>query len=390
MNKSNLVPIGNHAYITKLAGYEYTKHFDYSVGGKIIALRSLNIKNGKIDLSETHTIPRSVSDALPRSKLAKGDIVLGYIGSKLGNLAVIDEDDKYHLAPNVAVIRANAETDPAYLFHYMRGKFYQHQLWSYASSTGQPALSMGNIRKTKIYFPKLVEQTKIAKTLNAWDQAIEATEKLIENSERQKKALMQQLLTGKKHLKGFSGGWIEVKLGEVAKIKKGKALSKRHLTEGDYPVIAGGKSSPYSHGEFTHENIITVSASGAYAGYVAYHPRKIWASDCSVVEGKEKIRTKYAFELLRLNQRQIYRLQSGGAQPHIYPVDIEGIKIFLPPIDEQDAILSVLENSRETVRRYKSIKDRLTREKAALMQQLLTGKRRVKVDGEVQDAKLAS
>lgn len=174
-----------------------------------------------------------------------------------------------------------------------------------------------------------------------------------------------------------------MKLGEAAKIKKGRALSRRHLTEGDYPVIAGGKSSPYSHGDYTHENVITVSASGAYAGYVAYHSQKIWASDCSVVEGGELLRTKYAFEVLRLNQTKLYRLQSGGAQPHVYPVDIEGINISLPSMDEQDAIFSVLQNSRDTVQQYETKKKQLENEKKALMQKLLTGKCRVKVEEEI-------
>ncbi|MDC6726380.1 restriction endonuclease subunit S, partial [Leclercia adecarboxylata] len=128
--------------------------------------------------------------------------------------------------------------------------------------------------------PPLPEQNKIAQILSTWDKAITTTEQLLTNGQQQKKALMQQLLTGKKRLMDkngvrISGEWRHGHLSDLGKITKGKALSSKDLIDGDYPVIAGGKSSPYNHRDYTHENVITVSASGAYAGYVAYHPYKL-------------------------------------------------------------------------------------------------------------------
>lgn len=244
--KPTLCQLGKIAEITKLAGYEYTKHFDYQVGGEIIALRSLNIRNGKLDLSEVHTMPRDVSDALPRSKLKSGDIVLGYVGSKLGNLALIEEDDRFHLAPNVALIRPRDGVDPHFLLMFMQTPFYQNQLWALASSTGQPALSMANIRKSEISLPANRDQRAIVSIVSDWDRAIETVEALISNARAQKQGLMQQLLPQdttlpKKRLPGFSGEWREGRLGSLADISKGEQKGRASLSgEGPVPVINGG------------------------------------------------------------------------------------------------------------------------------------------------------
>ncbi|HAV5325559.1 TPA: restriction endonuclease subunit S [Acinetobacter baumannii] len=239
-------------------------------------------------------------------------------------------------------------------------------------------------KKLKIALPPYQEQEKIAQILSTWDQAISATEKLLENSQQQKKALMQQLLTCKKRLLDengvtFSEEWQLGHLVDIAKISKGKALSSKDLEIGNYPVIAGGKTSPYTHSEYTHENVITVSASGAYAGYVAFYPYKIWASDCSVVSNKIGSDVNFIYHLLVSMQTIIYSLQSGGAQPHIYPKDIEGLKILIPPLVEQKKIASVISLADQEIRTLQKKLDCLKQEKKALMQQLLKGKKRVKV-----------
>ena len=252
---------------------------------------------------------------------------------------------------------------------------------------GRFKLNKATLEKLPLLVPPLPEQQKIAKILSTWDQAISTTERLIDNSTQQKKALMQQLLTGKKRLlddsgKRFEGEWEEGKLADFAKIKKGKALSSKDLKEGSYPVIAGGKSSPYTHSDFTHENVITVSASGAYAGYVAYFDYRIWASDCSVLEPKGDNNIKYLYYWLSNQQQKIYTLQSGGAQPHIYPRDLESMKISIPSCIEQQKIATVLTNADKEIELLEQQLVDLQQEKKALMQVLLTGKKRVVVKGE--------
>ncbi|HBW1604129.1 TPA: restriction endonuclease subunit S [Klebsiella pneumoniae] len=236
--------------------------------------------------------------------------------------------------------------------------------------------------------PPVAEQKKIAQILSTWDKAISVTKNLLTNSQQQKKALMQQLLTGKKRLLNengvrFSGEWRNSTLSMFCNIAKGKALSASDLEVGDFPVIAGGKISPYSHSDYTHENVVTVSASGAYAGYISYHNYKIWASDCSVVSAKADNLIDYFYQLLLSLQDKIYSLQSGGAQPHIYPKDLNSIPLWVPCVKEQQKIAAVLSAADAEISTLEKKLACLRDEKKALMQQLLTGKRRVKVDEAV-------
>ena len=138
--------LGERSFVTKLAGFEYTLHFDYSKSGPIIAVRALNIKDGKLDLTEVHTIPKSTSNKLPRSRLVKGDLVMSYVGT-LGRVAVIQEDDKFHLAPNVAKISVDrSKFSPEFLGQYLNAFQGQKAILEAAASTTQAALSMANLR----------------------------------------------------------------------------------------------------------------------------------------------------------------------------------------------------------------------------------------------------
>lgn len=245
---------------------------------------------------------------------------------------------------------------------------------------GAGKLDSNDLKHFNVCLPPLEEQKRIAEVLGLWDRGIELQSELVDRLTKRKRALMQQLLTARKRLPNFTASWQTTKLGNIAKITKGKALSSKDITEGEYSVIAGGKTSPYTHCSFTDENCITISASGAYAGYVAYHNYRIWASDCSVVYSNDKRSdVRYLYYLLSFHQEFIYSLQSGGAQPHIFPKDIAGIKYKLPSLDEQKAIAEVLMCAdREIEIATKKIAS-LRNQKRGLMQQLLTGKKQLKI-----------
>ena len=132
-------------------------------------------------------------------------------------------------------------------------------------------------------------------------------------------------------------------LRSVAYIVKGNALSSSDVKDGNIPVIAGGQTSPYSHNQANYEgNVITISASGAYSGYVWYHDYPIYATDCCVVFSKNESRfmTRYLFEVLKLQQKGIYRLQTGAAQPHVYAADLQMLNIPVVSIEKQRDIVN--------------------------------------------------
>ncbi|EFL0086101.1 TPA: restriction endonuclease subunit S [Escherichia coli] len=305
-------------------------------------------------------------------------------GKTRGQVAKLGIDASTNQACAAIVLHTGYEVD----FYYQFLISQYENIREMANSGGQQNLSGGIVKSIPVPVPPLTEQKKIAKILSTWDNAISVTEKLLTNSQQQKKALMQQLLTGKKRLLDengvrFSGEWRNSTLSMFCNIAKGKALSASDLEVGDFPVIAGGKSSPYSHSDYTHENVVTVSASGAYAGYISYHNYKIWASDCSVVSAKADNLIDYFYQLLLSLQDKIYSLQSGGAQPHIYPKDLNSIPLWVPCVKEQQKIAAVLSAADAEISTLEKKLACLRDEKKALMQQLLTGKRRVKVDEAV-------
>lgn len=319
-----------------------------------------------------------------KSMFNRGDVLFGKLRPYLKKFAQPNFDGV--CSTEIWVLKNNKQIEKSYLFYLIQTNRF---LYEANKSTGSkmPRADWEIVEQHVICLPPLPEQTKIAEILSTWDNAITTTEQLLANSQQQKKALMQQLLTGKKRLlddngQRFSGEWEATLLKEISKIAKGKALSSRNLVEGNYPVIAGGKTSPYNHNAFTHENIITVSASGAYAGFVAYHRDKIWASDCSVISNIESSDIGFIFYWLSYNQNRIYSLQSGGAQPHVYPRDLAGLKVLHPPLKEQQKIAAVLAAADDEIRVLEQKLDHLKQEKKALMQQLLTGKKRVKITRE--------
>src|SRR3989344_3938425 len=163
--------------------------------------------------------------------------------------------------------------------------------------------------------------------------------------------------------------WKEVEFGnsEYFEVKKGESITKDKVTEGKIPVVAGGQQPAYYHNRSNRsDETITISGSGAYAGFVNYFTKPIFASDCSTVQSKkELISTKYAYLFFKFYQKKIYSLQKGIAQPHVYPKDIIKIKIPIPfsngkpDLKEQERIVSILEKAESLKLKGKSIEDLL-------------------------------
>ena len=346
----------------------------------IKAFRSANVKEGQVNNSDWVYFSHKGHNENKKSELKTGDVLVVRTGYP-GTACVVTPQYAGCNAIDIVIARPDIQKIiPTYLCLFTNSEYGKSQVANLQGGMAQKHLNVGAYQQVEIPLPPLPEQKKIAAILSTWDRAIEGTEKLLANSQQQKKALMQQLLTGKKRLPGFTGEWKNVLLKDIALIKKGQALSSKDLMRGDYPVIAGGKTSPYKHKNFTHENVITVSASGAYAGYVSFHSYKIWASDCSVITSRSGNSISFIYFWLSYLQNKIFSLQSGGAQPHIYPRDLELLHIHCPPLPEQKAIAAVLSTADEEHAAIEADLALLRQEKKALMQQLLTGKRRVTVD----------
>ena len=353
-------------------------------GVELPYLRVANVQDGKIDLTEIKNV-KVEKEKVERFLLKRGDILLTEGGDfdKLGRGAVWQGEIEPCLHQNhVFAVRTKESLLPEFFAALTRTHYGRTYFLSCAKrSTNLASINSSQLKRFPVLLPPLAEQKKIAEILSTWDEAISVVDKQLDNCRQQKKALMQQLLTGKKRLPGFSGEWKNVKLGDVAQVEKGTPLNGNNIALGPYPVIAGGKTVTTWHKEYTHENIITVSASGAYAGYVSIHTQKIWASDCSVIAPvKDELDLNFLFQNMLFKQEDIYKLQVGGAQPHVYPKDLIKFYMPLPSLREQQAISDILGLSDKQMCNLEKQVVLLKEEKKSLMQQLLTGKKRVAVE----------
>ena len=140
--------------------------------------------------------------------------------------------------------------------------------------------------------------------------------------------------------------WKTVKLGDACLARRGTTITKKNAVEGDVPVIGGGTKPTYFHNEPNREaGCITISGSGASAGFVNRWDMPIFASDCSTVEPKDEMQLpKFLYYYLLSQQQFIYdNFRSGAAQPHVYAKDIETLDFPILPLAEQERIVAKLD-----------------------------------------------
>ncbi len=272
---------------------------------------------------------------------------------------------------------------------------------------GRFKLNKATLEKLPMLVPPIPEQRKIAKILSIWDKAISTTERLIDNSKQQKKALMQQLLTGKKRLlddsgKPFEGEWEESKLGEVSDVRDGTHDSPCFLDSG-YPLITSKNLLP--SGKLDLQNVKYISEedynqinkrSNVNVGDILFgmigtigNPVRVRSNNYAIKNVallKEKEQLLNSFLIFYISSldiaKQFHRLNAGGTQKFIALGVIRNLVIRLPSKEEQRKIALVLNNANKEIELLEQQLADLKQEKKALMQQLLTGKRRVKVDDE--------
>jgi len=272
-----------------------------------------------------------------------------------------------------------------------------------------------DLAKIEIKYPPLQEQKKIAKILSTWDKAISTTQKLIDNSQQQKKALMQQLLTGKRRFDGFDGVWCEYKLGNIGYTFNGlTGKTKKDFGQGEkfipYVNIFNNSSVDINTLQLVNikpnENQNLVIYGDILFTTSSETPYEVGMSSVFLSKTKEKIYLNSFCFGFRLNsfetilpefmqyllrsegvRRSIIMLAQGATRYNLSKVQLMKIIIKIPNMKEQKKIETALTNTDKELETQKQQLTNLKQEKKALMQQLLTGKLRVKTDNQPQEHK---
>ena len=262
-----------------------------------------------------------------------------------------------------------------FLYYYLQKYFGIYALSLTAKATVD-SLRLPTFQNFAIAIPSNTEeQQAIAEALSDVDALIAALDKKIAKKRLVKQGAMIQFFS----LGGQSKKWFNQRVKNIVSIKKGDVLSSDQYIAGNVPVIAGGKSVAGYHNIANRPaNTITISASGANAGYAAFHDYPIFATDCSTIEPSKSYDIKYIYYLLLFYQSELYALQTGGAQPHVHPNDIYDLNIhYNSDIETQRKIASILSDMDKEIADLEVRRDKYKLIKSGMMQKLLTGQIRL-------------
>lgn len=369
-----------------------------------VMIRTTNFSQNDFN-NNLNYITESAYNYLKKSKVFPNDIIMNKIADAGACYFMPDLGKPVSLGMNLFLICINPKlADSYYIYSYL--KYHEHYVKSFASGSATKTITKNDVRKLKILTPPLPEQQKIAKILTTWDKAISTTERLIENSTQQKKALMQQLLTGKKRLlddegKMFEGGWKKVKLGELFNFSTASSKSKFIDNFGQNYILDMGSVTRDGKLKPTKKTLIDKDflskgqlimpkddiGGGQIIGRVGYvdeNCKYILSDHVYCLTSKEgcSLFLSYLINSYPIN-KQIRRQANGTAQLGLGKKDAEKQTVTVPlELEEQQKIATVLTNADTEIELLEQQLADLQQEKKALMQVLLTGKKRVVVDGE--------
>ncbi len=388
--------IGDGIHTTPSYALENTSHF---------FINGNNLKNGKIVITSATKFVSAKEHERHRIHLNDTSILMSINGT-IGNLAYY-KNEQVVLGKSAAYLNIAPPHSKRFFYFVLESEPTQRFFRSELTGSTIRNLSLRTIRDTKVLTPPSEEQARIAEIISTWGEAIETAEKLIENSKAQKKALMQQLLTGKKRLPSFSGEWSETVLKKIATVLV-SPVNKKSVA-GEPAVRLCNYTDVYYNSHITNSlNFMTATASNSEVERFTLEKNDLIITKDSetpgdiavpalVSEELDNVVCGYHLAIIRpdtevvdsafLNHlfsqpkvRHYFSTRANGATR--FGLTIDGIKeasFVLPGIDEQQKIASVLDASDKELRYLNIVARQLTIEKRALMQQLLTGKRRVKV-----------
>ncbi|MGB0833913.1 MAG: restriction endonuclease subunit S [Psychrobium sp.] len=371
-------------------------------------LYGTNVRANKIDPRGIRYINQEFHKKQFKTELREGDLLTVQSGH-IGETAVVPK--KYEGANCHALIVTRTKSQfvyPKFLSYYMNSEIGKARLKGLEVGSTILHINTKDLKKFRVLLPSIVEQRKIAQILSAWEKAISTTEHLIDNSKQQKKALMQQLLTGKKRMlddtgNSFEDDWEEITVGAVANLTAGGTPSTKHLEYwgGEIPWMNSGEinlKQVYSvEGRITelglkksstkeipsNSVLIALAGQGKTRGTVAINRIKVCTNQsiAAIMPNEQKLDSDFLYFNLDNRYRELRAMSTGdGGRGGLNLSILKSIKLKLPAIEEQQKIANVLTNADKEIELLQKQLDDFKQERKALMQQLLTGKRRVKID----------
>ena len=345
------------------------------------------IENRKINFKKVDFITESKYNSLSGAKFEKGDIVFCLRGS-LGKYAML-KIGRGAPASSLAVLRCKSNSlNNKFLFQLLGSEIIEKQILSENNGSSQPNLSAESVKRFLIPLPGITEQIAISGTLSDVDSLIFSLQKLIEKRKAIKQGAMQELLTGKKRLPGFSGEWEKNTLKQICEFINGRAYSQHELlSRGKYKVLRLGNLFTNSHWYYTdlelNEKQYCEKGDLLYAWSASFGPT-IWDGEKSVfhyhiwkIKCSEMIDKKYLYHFLNADVSSILNELQGGTMFHLTKENMENRLCSYPNLDEQQAIAQVLSDMDCEIEQLEKKLAKYQQIKQGMMQELLTGRIRI-------------
>lgn len=357
-------------------------------------MRSQNVANGRLLLDDIVFIDDFTHQKQKSTEIELDDVLLNITGASIGRCAIATQEIAAgNVNQHVCIIRLKDKTLSHYICTFLLSYVGQKQIDSYQAGGNREGLNYNQIAAFKICLPTHGEIIQINNLLSLWDTAISKQTALIEKLTQCKRGLMQQLLTGKKRLKGFEGEWKEVKLGEIATFFSGGTpkSSNKSYYNGDIPFIRSGEIDKNKTELFiSQEGINNSSAKIVEKGDILYALYGATSGQCSMskIRGainqailciKPNANRYFIMSVLQLNKENYYNSYLQGGQGNLSGEIVSNYIIPIPTNEEQNAIASVLIQADKEIELANKKLTRLQEQKKGLMQVLLTGKRRVRL-----------
>ncbi|HBD3090892.1 TPA: restriction endonuclease subunit S [Escherichia coli] len=370
----------------------------------IPCLRVVDLTRDVMRLEDMIKTSEETNKAYRKTILEKDEIVMALRG-EIGLARLIDDN---LVGANITrgLARISPETKvvlPEFLLWELRSPQFRADLIRRVGGSALQEISLTELRKVRTLLPPLLEQKKIAQILSTWDKAISVAEKLLVNSQRQKKALMQQLLTGNKRLLDengvrFSGEWQSLQISDIGTVVTGSTPPKNDSD--NYGGDISWATAEDFVGKYVSNTKIKLSEQGAKKARIV--PKGSILVTCIASIGKNAIAdenmgtnqqinsvivrgsnsNEFFYYQIEFNVKTLLTLAGTTAVPIINKSSFEKVSLKFPHFEEQQKIADVLSAADAEITTLQKKLACLKEEKKALMQQLLTGKRRVKVEAE--------
>ena len=269
-----------------------------------------------------------------------GDMLLTSVGT-IGVPYIVREKDYFYFKDgNLTWFRNfSDELNSKYLYFWVKSSEGQSVLNNTTIGSSQKALTIASLKGLEIPCPPAPVQKRIVEILAGYDDLIENNQKQIKLLEEAAQRLYKEWFIDLHFpghettpiVDGVPEGWAWGTLADIALFRRGKTITKDQVKAGIIPVVAGGLEPAYYHDTpNTNVPVVTVSGSGANAGFTRMYHTKVWASDCSYIDAAVTKNTAWVYCFLKGNKASIDAMQKGAAQPHVYAKDLNAMKALFP------------------------------------------------------------